>query len=58
MDIEIRRSVEAFYAFFVLIFRNIVDKLFRDPIWRPYAFHKAYTNQGIRGPPYLPDTDR
>lgn len=52
MDIEIRSSVEALVAILVVLFGIIVVNLFRDLIWRPYVFHKAYTAQGIRGPPY------
>jgi len=52
MDCVIRSSVEAFVAILVVLFGSIVVKLFRDLIWRPYAFHKAYAGQGIRGPPY------
>jgi hypothetical protein len=52
MDVVIRSSVEALVAILVVLFGSIVVKLFRDLIWRPYAFQKAYTGQGIRGPPY------
>lgn len=52
MDAGIRNSAEALVAILVVLFGSIVVKLFRDLIWRPYAFHKAYTRQGIRGPPY------
>jgi len=52
MDLVIRSSVEALVAILVVLFGSIFVKLFRDLIWRPYAFHKAYTGQGIRGLPY------
>jgi len=52
MDMEIICSVEALVAILVVLFGSIVAKLFRDLIWMPYSFHKAYTSQGLRGPPY------
>lgn len=51
MDV-IGSTVEALVAILVVLFGSIVVKLFRDLTWRPYAFQKAYTSQGIRGPPY------
>ena len=39
-------------AILVVLFGSIVVKLFRDLIWKPYAFQKVYRGQGIRGPPY------
>ena len=52
MDVVNRSNFEAFVAILVVLFGGIVVKVFRVLIWRPYAFHKAYTGQGIRGPPY------
>eukprot|EP00253_Pinus_taeda_P020724 PITA_20724 len=52
MDTVIGSSVEALVAILVVLFGSIIVKLFRDLIWRPYAFQKAYTSQGIRGLPY------
>lgn len=49
---EIRCSVEVLAAILVVLVGSIVVKLFRDLIWKPYSFHKAYTGQGLRGPPY------
>ena len=52
MDVMIRSSVEALVAILIVLFGSIVVKLFRYLIWKPYAFQKFYTAQGIRGPPY------
>lgn len=52
MDAVFGCSVEALVAILVVLFGSIVFKLFRDLIWRPYAFQTAYTAQGIRGLPY------
>lgn len=52
MDIEIKSSVEAWVAILVVLFGILLVNLFRDLIWKPYGFKKAYTDQGIRGRPY------
>lgn len=50
MDIEIRRGVGVWVAIVVVLVGGIIFKLFRDLIWKPFAFYNAYTGQGIRGP--------
>eukprot|EP00253_Pinus_taeda_P027601 PITA_27601 len=52
MDDAIRNSVEALVSILVILFGSIVVRIFRDLMWRPYAFQKVYTAQGIRGRPY------
>lgn len=49
MDEPIKKSIEALVSILVILFGSIVVKIFRDLIWRPYAFQKVYTAQGIRG---------
>lgn len=52
MDDAIKNNVEALVSILVILFGSIVAKIFRDLIWRPYAFHNVYTAQGIRGQSY------
>lgn len=44
--------MEALVAIVVVLFGGVVFKLFRDLIWRPFTFSKAYRKQGINGSPY------